>query len=93
MEKQYLLKTRIEGEIYASIKTAREIADRYEDDQIAGIYDTMEVYDIEGEPTKISLLDLVSPILEHKHWMEQEYRDYCDAVNEYGLDFEGRDDL
>lgn len=91
--KQYLLKTFIENEIFYSVLTGREIADRYEENQIAGIYDSMTVWSLDGDnPERINLLDLVEPILENKRWMEHEYRDYCDAVNEYGYDFEGRDE-
>ena len=91
-DKEYLLKTECDDIRQASIKTGRQIADIYEMDQIADIYSSLTVYDLETLQ-KISLLDLVEPILNQKRWMEQEYRDYCDAVNEYGYDFEGRDDL
>ena len=88
-DKRYLFKARIEDEQIISIETGRRIAEIYEEDQICGIYGDMEVWDVSGDPKRISLLDLVFPILNHKRWMEQEYRDYCDAVNEYGYDFEG----
>lgn len=89
--KEYLLKTVCEDIKQASIKTGKQIADIYEMDQIAGIYASMEVWDLDTMK-RISLLDLVEPILSNKRWMEQEYRDYCDNVNEYGYDFEGRDE-
>ena len=90
--REYLLKTVCDGIKQSSIKTARQIADIYETDQIAGgIYDSMTVIDLDTLQ-EISLTDLVEPILANKRWMEQEYRDYCDAVNEYGYDFEGRDE-
>lgn len=91
-DKQYLFKVNIEGEWIASVETGRKIAEYYETDQFCGIYSEMQVWDISGDPKRISLLDLVEPILNQKRWMEQEYRDYCDNVNEYGLDFEGRDE-
>ena len=78
-KKQYLFKVWIEDELFISIKTGKQIADDYETDQIAGIYSKMEVWDVSGDPNRISLLDLVEPILENKRWMEQEYRDYCEA--------------
>lgn len=90
--REYLLKTWMDGILQVSIKTGKQIADIYEMDQIAGIYANMEVWDIRSDPVKIDLLALVEPILDQKRWMEQEYRDYCDAVNEYGLDFEGSDE-
>lgn len=76
-DKQYLLKTVCEDIKQASIKTGKQIADIYETDQIAGIYASMEVWDLDSMK-RISLLDLVEPILENKRWMEQEYRDYCE---------------
>jgi hypothetical protein len=92
-DKQYLFKARIDDEQIISIETGKRIAEIYEQDQICGIYGDMEVWDVSGkEPKRISILDLVGPILNQKRWMEQEYRDYCDAVNEYGYDFEGRDE-
>lgn len=77
--KQYLFKVWVEDELCISIKTGKQIADYYETDQIAGIYSKMEVWDVSGDPKRISLLDLVEPILENERWMEQEYRDYCEA--------------
>ena len=88
--REYLLRTVCDGIRQSSIKTGKQIADIYDTDQIAGIYDSMTVIDLDTLK-EISLLDLVEPILDNKRWMEQEYRDYCDNVNEYGLDFEGRD--
>lgn len=88
--REYLLKTVCDGIKQASVKTGKQIADIYETDQIAGIYSSMVVYDLDTLK-EISLSELVDPILENRRWMEQEYRDYCENVREYGLDFEGRD--
>ena len=82
-KKQYLFKVWVEDELCISIKTGKQIADYYETDQIAGIYSKMEVWDVTGDPKRISLSDLVDPILENKRWMEQEYRDYCEELR-YG---------
>ena len=90
--RKYLFRARIDDELILSIETAERIAEIYEEDQLSGIYGDMEVWDVSGEPKEINYLDLVKPILEHKRWMEREYRDYCDAVNEYGYDFEGREE-
>ena len=76
-KKEYLLKTVCEDIRQSSIKTGKQIADIYEMDQIADIYSHMEVWDLDTMK-RISLLDLVEPILEQKRWMEQEYRDYCE---------------
>lgn len=77
-DKKYLFKSSIDGEQIISIETGRRIAEIYEQDQLCGIYGDMEVYDVTGEPKRISLLGLVEPILENKRWMEREYRDYCE---------------
>lgn len=87
--REYLLKTVSDGIRQSSIKTGKQIADIYDFDQEVGIYTSMEVYDLDTL-TKIDLDELVTPILENKRWMEQEYRDYCENIREYGLDFEGR---
>lgn len=84
--REYLLKIKLDGEVSFRIATGREIAQIYEEDQMAGIYDELTVYDLRSEPAKISLHEIVDPILADKKWQEQEYRDYCDAVNEYGYD-------
>ena len=76
-DKEYLLKTVCDDIKQASVKTGKQIADIYEMDQIADIYASMEVWDLDTMK-RISLLDLVEPILANKRWMEQEYRDYCE---------------
>lgn len=78
-DKQYLVKTDIDGEPINKVMSGREVANLYEDDQLSGIYGDIRVWDISGdEPKRVSLIDLVDPILENKRWMEQEYRDYCE---------------
>jgi len=77
-DKLYLFKATIDGEMIASVETAKRIAEIYQEDQYAGIYGDMKAYDIDGEPKRINLLDLVSPILAQWRWEEEEYRDYCE---------------
>ena len=77
-KKTFLVKTSIEDEPITSLMTGKEITKLYEDDQLAGVYGEIKVYDIEDEPKRINLLDLVAPILQNQRWMEQEYRDYCE---------------
>lgn len=78
-DKQYLVKTDIDGEPINRVMTGREVATLYEDDQLSGIYGDIKVWDISrDEPKRVSVIDLVDPILENKRWMEQEYRDYCE---------------
>lgn len=86
--REYLLKTVCDGIRQSSIKTGKQIADIYDYDQEIGIYSSMEVYDLDTLK-QIDLGELVTPILANKRWMEQEYRDYCENVREYGLNFEG----
>lgn len=78
-DKQYLVKTDIDGEPINKVMTGREVADLYEQDQLCGVYGDIKVWDIsEDEPKRINLIDLVDPILENQRWMEREYRDYCE---------------
>ena len=78
--KQYLFKAWIEDEQILAIKTGKQIAEIYEQDQLCGIYSDMEVWDVSGkEPKEINYLDLIEPILQQKRWIEQEYRDYCES--------------
>ena len=81
-DKRYLLRARIDDEKIASIETGKKIAEIYDQDQECGIYGDMEVWDLDTMK-KISLLDLVEPLIRQKCWMEQEYRDYCEA-EQYG---------
>jgi hypothetical protein len=93
-KRDYLVQIRFEGEVFSKIMTGYELADRYETEAEAGIGEEYAAFDIRdfGNPVRVSVYDIVMPIIDHKRWMEQEYRDYCDAVNEYGYDFEGRDE-
>ena len=89
----YLVQTKCDGEIFCSVKTIQELADLYELDQVAGFLDGIVVYDISeyDHPVKVDLYDTIAPYLENRRWMEQEYRDYCEMVNEYGYDYPNDD--
>ena len=91
--KMYLIQTRCGDETFSNVMNEKKLADLYEDDQICGYLDEIIAFDLSdfGNPLRVDVYNVVQPILENKRWMEQEYRDYCDAVNEYGLDFEGVD--
>ena len=93
-KKLFFVQIRFDGETWSRMMTGRELADRYETDAEAGIGEEYAAFDVSsfGNPVRINVYELVHPIIERKRWMDQEYRDYCDAVNEYGYDFEGRDE-
>lgn len=90
--KSYLVQIKFDGEVTSRMMTERELADHWETDDIAGIGCEYKAYDVDtfGQVTPINVYDTVQEILKGKREMEQEYRDYCEAVNEYGYDFEGR---
>lgn len=92
-KKQYMVQIRSDGETYCFMMTGRELADRYEYEQEIGIGEEYAAFDVStfGAPVAVNVYDLTRQILEQKRCVEQEYRDYCEAVNEYGYDFEGRD--
>ena len=89
-KKQYMVQIKLDGEISCKMMTGRELADRYDYEQEIGIGEEYEAFDVSrfGEPVRVNVYELVSEILDQKRWMDQEYRDYCEAVNEYGYDFE-----
>ena len=91
--KSYLVQITLDGESTSRMMTERELADRWEEDDLAGIGCEFAAFDVDtfGQVTPINVYDTVQEILKDKREMEQEYRDYCDAVNEYGYDFEWRD--
>ena len=91
--KKYLVQIKFDGEIISAMMTDRELADHWETNEIAGIGLEYAAFDVDtfGQVTQINVYETVQEVLGQKRWMEQEYRDYCDAVNEYGDDFEGRD--
>ena len=91
--KKYLVQIRFDGEISSSVMSERELADLWEQDDISGIGYEFAAFDVDtfGEPIKINVYKTVQKILREKREIEQEYRDYCEAVNEYGYDFEIRD--
>ena len=91
--KKYLVQIRVDGETSSRIMTERELADLWETEDLAGVGYDFTTYDIDifGHVSEVDTWSVVKPVLENKRWMEQEYRDYCEAVNEYGYDFESMD--
>ena len=89
----YLVQTKCDGEIFCSVKTLPELANLYQLNNDAGYLDDIVAFDITefGNPVKIDIYDTVAPYLEQRQWMEQEYRDYCEMVNEYGYNYPNDD--
>ena len=88
--KTYLVQILFEGEMTSKMMTENQLADAWEQDDIAGIGMQFKAFDVDtfGQITPVNVYEIVSEVLENRRWMEQEYRDYCEAVNEYGYDFE-----
>jgi len=87
--KTYFVQTKCDGEVSSSVKTLHELASLYELDQEACYLDDIVAYDISDydHPVKVNVYETVTPYLEQRRWMEQEYRDYCELVNEYGYNY------
>ena len=88
--KKYLVQIKYDGEISSRMMTERELADHWETDDIAGIGCEYSAFDVDtfGKAVKVDVYEIVQAVLKEKREIEQEYRDYCEAVHEYGLDFE-----
>ena len=89
----YLVQTKCDGDVFSSVKTLPELASLYELEQEACFLDDLVVFDVSdfGHPVKVDVSDVVAPYLEQRRWMEQEYRDYCELVNEYGYNYPNDD--
>ena len=88
--KKYFVQIRFDGETSCRLMTERELADHWETNDIAGVGCEYAAWDVDffGKLIPINVEAVVEVVLRQKRWMEQEYRDYCEAVNEYGYDFE-----
>lgn len=87
--KKYFVQTKCDGDICSSVKTLPELASLYELNREADYLDDIVAYDISDydHPVKVNVMDTVTPYLERREWMEREYRDFCELVNEYGYDY------
>ena len=88
--KSYLVQIEFDGEMSSRMMTERELADHWETDDIAGIGYKYFAFDVDtfGKAVPVDVYEIVQAVLADKREMEREYRDYCEAVNEYGYDFE-----
>ena len=80
--KSYLVQIKLDGEITSKMMTERELADHWEMDDLAGIGCDYEAFNVDtfGKAVRVkNVYDIVKPVLDQKRWMEQEYRDYCEA--------------
>ena len=71
--------------------TEQELANLYDYDEECGCIEgeilAFEYNADTKQMERVDVYDIVKPILEQKRWAEQEYRDYCEMVNEYGYDY------
>lgn len=79
--KTYLVQIKFDDEVTSKMMTERELADHWEMDDLAGIGCEYRAFDVDtfGQVTPINVYDTVQEVLGQKRWMEQEYRDYCEA--------------
>ncbi len=90
--KKYVVITTIEGEHDMHIKTEKELAELWENNQIAGYIDDISAYDyIDGKMTKVSVYDIATAYLSEREAIQREYEEYTEYVNEYGYDY--RDEM
>lgn len=89
--KTYFVQIRFDGETISKMMTERELAHHWEENDIAGIGCEYAAFDVSefGKAKPINVYDTVQEVLGQIRWEQQEFRDYCEAVNEYGYGFEG----
>ena len=89
--KEYIVVTRGEGEVFQSVKTEKELAELWETNDEVGYLDEILAFQFNSDTKTMEPVDvyqLATAYLRERNEMEQEYRDYCEAWNEYGPDFE-----
>ena len=91
--KQYFVITNFEGEEFRSVKTEKEIGERWESADICGYDEQMTVFDyVDGEMVKVSAYKIAQEYLAERDAMRKEYEEYCETVREYGFDYESAHD-
>ena len=77
--KKYLVQTMVDGELFSSIKTEKELAHHWETAYIADFDEESVAYDISmyDHPVKVSIEEIARPIIEQERWMQEEYYQYC----------------
>ena len=92
--KKYFVIVDFDGELCESVKTEKELAELWETDDIAGIYTEIIAFEFNAETKameRVNVYDIAQAYLNQRNAIEAEYREYCENVNEYGLNFEGMD--
>ena len=91
MAKEFFVITVIDGEQSVHTMSVRELAELWEQDNISGGYiDEIIAYRFNlntHEMEKVNVYETAQEFLKGQREIEQEYRDYCETVNEYGYDY------
>ena len=86
----YAVYTKFEDEENFCLMSRKELAELWENDQIAGgIYTDIRAfsYDSKAGFTPVDVDKLANEYLEERKAIQDEYEEYCEAVNEYGYDY------
>ena len=86
--KSYLVQIMLDGEVTSKMMTERELAEHWETEDLAGCGFVYSAFDVDtfGVATPINVYETAQRVLEEKREIDQEFWDYCEAVNEYGYD-------
>jgi len=88
----YVTVIKCDGETFVSVKTRRELALRWEENDECGYLDeeiiAFQYNDATKQMEKVNVYEIAREYLRERDEIEQEYRDYCDLVNEYGYDYQ-----
>ena len=91
MDKKYFTIVMIDGEQCPSVKTEKELAEYWETNDLCGCYDEIVAFTYNADTQtmeRVNVYDVAQNYLNQRNAIQQEYEDYCEAVNEYGLNFE-----
>ena len=94
MEK-YVVITKVDGEIGLAIKNTRELAELWEEDNECGYLEELKAFQyIDGKMEAVNVYEIAHAWFKERDEVEEEYRDYCETVEEYGYDYyEDQDQL
>ena len=83
--KNYVVVTEYEGETFMSIKTEKELAERWEYCDIACVDEPIKAWEyIDGKMTEVDVDKIAHEYLNDRAEMQKEYEEYTEYVNEYG---------
>ena len=91
----YVVYTRYDDEEELSTMSLRTLAEIWETDQLAGIYNDIRAftYDAEAGFTQVDVSELASKYLAECKAIQDEYEEYCETVNEYGYGYYENQDM